>query len=157
MDNQLSTLYYDYITFHSLASILTLFKHQYSMSLISETKMASPMPKLANTIHIRDFIDDVLPDSSRPNAPNCVEIHSNINIFPEDEFYDLNVVVEPIHTCIRTYLKQTERSLYTPNAFFYVDGRFITTLNPEGNLEITVYALSIERYTINTNQHMTDY
>ncbi|KAH6985241.1 hypothetical protein EDB80DRAFT_591255 [Ilyonectria destructans] len=109
------------------------------------------MPKLANTIHIRDFIDDIFPDSSRPNAPNCVEIHSNINIFPEDEFYDLNVVVEPIHTCIRTYLKQTERSLYTPNAFFYVDGRFITALNPEGNLEITVYALSIERHPGNVS------
>lgn len=156
MDNQLSTHYHYHITFRSLTSILTL-KYSYSILLISENEMASPMPKLANTIHIRDFIDDVLPDSSRPNAPNCVEIHSNINIFPEDEFYDLNVVVEPIHTCIRTYLKQTERSLYTPNAFFYVDGRFVTALNPEGNLEITVYALSIERYTFNTNHRFMDY
>ena len=74
------------------------------------------------------------------------EIYADVNIFPEDDFYDSTVTVEPIHTCIRTYLAGQKREFYVPNAFFYADGRFSTAVMEENKLEITVQALSLERY-----------
>ncbi|KAH7137815.1 hypothetical protein EDB81DRAFT_800946, partial [Dactylonectria macrodidyma] len=48
-------------------------------------------------------------------------------------------------------LRRSLITYVTPNAFFYVNGRFIITLNPEGNLKITIYALSIERHPGNVS------
>ena len=98
-----------------------------------------------NTIHLRDFVDDVQNDSSR-TSPNHMEIHSDINVFSEAGFSSTNITTEPIHICIRAYLTQEERALYTTNAFFYADGTFYTTLKADGTLEITVHSLSLMRY-----------
>jgi hypothetical protein len=101
-----------------------------------------------NTIHIRDFVLNVVPDRTRSQSENSryFEIHTDINVCTEDEVSDSIVIVEPIHACIRTYLPSNKRSLYVPNAFFYADGRFNTIITKENNLEIIVQALSIERY-----------
>jgi hypothetical protein len=110
--------------------------------------MPSTLVKLANTIHIRDFVDRVLADRTRPETENFVEIHTDVNIFQEDGFYDPGITVEPIHTCIRTYLTESERDLYVPDAFFYAEGRFSTAVTTENKLEITVQALGLQRYDI---------
>src|SRR6478735_2972131 len=107
--------------------------------------MAPQLPKLTNSIHIRDFVDEVLPDSTRPNAPNYVEIHTNVNLFQEDGFYDASIAVEPIQTCIRAYRRQSDRDLYVPNAFFYVDGRITVEMNHDGDPTLTVQSLSLQR------------
>lgn len=110
--------------------------------------MPSTPVKLANTIHIRDFVDCVLADRTRPKTENFVEIHTDVNVFKEDEFYDSGITVEPIHTCIRAYLTESERDLYVTNAFFYAEGRFSTAVTPENKLEITVHALGLQRCDI---------
>ncbi|KAL5583772.1 hypothetical protein FOVSG1_013486 [Fusarium oxysporum f. sp. vasinfectum] len=100
----------------------------------------------SNTFHLRDFVDTVTDDPSRENASNYVEIHTDANIFEESSFYSPNVNVEPIRTRIHAYLTREERDLYVPNAFFYADGRFSTTLSTDGPLEISVQALSLMRH-----------
>jgi hypothetical protein len=105
-------------------------------------------PNWANTIHIRDFVDCVHTDRTRPGIANCVEIHTDVNVFQEDEFYDSGITVEPIHTCIRAYLTASERDLYVTNAFFYADGLFSAAVTTENKLEITVKALSLQRCDI---------
>ena len=75
-----------------------------------------------SAIHFRDFVDDVVPDQNQPNDENYVKIHTDINIFQEDNFYDSRIIVEPIHCCIHVYLMQSDCELYDTNAFFYVDG-----------------------------------
>jgi hypothetical protein len=105
-------------------------------------------PALVNTIHIRDFVDCVLADRTRPETANFVEIHTDVNIFQEDEFYDSGITVEPIHTCIRAYLTASERDLYVTNAFFYAEGRFSTAVTTENKLEITVQAFGLQRCDI---------
>jgi hypothetical protein len=110
--------------------------------------MPSTSAKLANTIHIRDFVDDVLADRTQPNKRNYFEIHTDVNIFQEDGFYDPGITVEPIHTCIRTYLTASERGLYVTNAFFYAEGRFKAAVTTENKLEITVHALGLQRCDI---------
>jgi hypothetical protein len=107
--------------------------------------MSSALPKLTNTIHIRDFVDSVLADPTRPETANYFEIHTDVNVFQEDGFYSSGITVEPIHTRIRAYLTQSERELYLTNAFFYADGRFSTAITTDNKLEITVQALSLQR------------
>jgi hypothetical protein len=107
--------------------------------------MSSASTKLMSAIHIRDFVDEVVPDRNRPDDENYVEIHADVNIFPEDDFYDSRITIEPIHCYIHAYLTLSDRELYKTNAFFYVDGRFATTI-VEDKLQITIQALSLQRY-----------
>ena len=106
----------------------------------------SRQPTFTNIIHLRDFINAIADDPTRENAPNYVEIHTDINIFEEDHFYSPNVIAEPIRTRIHAYLTREERDLYIPNTFFYADGRFSTTLSTDDTLEINIQALSLMRY-----------
>ena len=102
--------------------------------------------KFTNVIHIRDFVDYVVPDRNHPEDDSYVEVHSELNICQEDDFYDSRVALESIHCCIRTYFKGPERELFKTNSFFYADGRF-TAAFIEDTLQITVQALEIQRYT----------
>ena len=99
-----------------------------------------------STIHLRDFVNHVTDDPSRENAPNYVEIQAEVNVFEEDGFHSSSVDIEPIPTRIHTYLTREERELYTPNSFFYADGRFSAAPSTDGALEISVQALSLMRY-----------
>ena len=99
----------------------------------------------SNTIHLRDFVDNITEDPSRENAPNYVEIQTDVNIFKEDGFSSPVVDVEPIRTRIHAYLAREEQELYVPNTFIYADGRFSDTLSTDGALEICVQALSLMR------------
>jgi hypothetical protein len=105
----------------------------------------SRQPTLSNTIHFHDFVDTVTDDPTRENAPNYIEIQTDINIFEENRFYSPIVTVEPIRTPIHAYVTQEERDLYAPNAFFYADGRFSTIVTADDTLEIKVQALSLMR------------
>ena len=67
--------------------------------------------KLPNTIHIRDFVTHILQDRTQPDILNYFEIHTDVNIFPEDDFYDSSITVDPIHTYIRAYLSASARNL----------------------------------------------
>ena len=97
---------------------------------------------LINTIHIRDFVDEVVDDGRH------VEISTEINIFKEDGFHSPSVIVEPIRTRIRAYLTPAERELYVPNAFYYADGRFTTAVASDNTLEIMVEAFSLKRCVV---------
>lgn len=57
--------------------------------------------------------------------------------------YRIHISSEPLHARIRACLSSLNREL--PDAFFYGDGRFCTTVTQENKLEITVQALSLER------------
>ncbi|KAH8656736.1 hypothetical protein BGZ61DRAFT_372105 [Ilyonectria robusta] len=96
----------------------------------------------SNTIHLRDFVDNIKDDPSRENAANYVEIQAEINIFEEDGFYSCSIDVEPIRTRIHAYLTREKRNLYVPNTFFYADGCFSATPSADGTLDSSVQVLS---------------
>jgi hypothetical protein len=106
----------------------------------------SRQPTFTNMIHLRDFADAITDDPTRENAPNYVEIQTDINIFEEDGFYGPNIIAEPIRTRIHAYMAREERDLYVPNTFFYTDGRFSTTLSTDDTLEINIQAMSLMRF-----------
>ncbi len=105
----------------------------------------SRQPTFSTIIHLRDFIDTIIEDSTR-GVPNYAEIHADINIFDEDDFYSPDIIAEPIRTRIRAYMTQDEQNIYVPNAFFYADGRFSAVLSTDGALEINIQALSLMRH-----------
>jgi hypothetical protein len=102
-------------------------------------------PLFSNTIHIRDFVDSVVPDPGRENTSNYVEIHTDVNIFKENDFFSHDIVVEPIRARIHTYLSSQEQNLYCPDAFFYADGRFSAIQLEDGTLELNIQSLSLMR------------
>lgn len=122
----------------------TRFFQSFSLVRCFVFKMAGALGKLTITFH-RDFIDDVRPYPTGPSMPDYVEIHTNINIFPEGDFYDSGVVVEPLHTYVRAYITRFDQEIYVPNAFFYADDRFHVTIAEENQLEIIIQALSLQR------------
>jgi hypothetical protein len=109
--------------------------------------MPSQSLTLTNTIHLRDFVDEVTDDPTRTDI-NHIEIRTHINIFEEGRFCSSGIIVEPIHARIRVYATQVERDLYVPNAIFYADGRFSTTVTSDNELQITIHALSLMRQVI---------
>ena len=66
--------------------------------------MSSQPFTLTNTIHLQDFVDNVVDNPTKLDTPNYIKIHTEINIFKEDRFYSSNVVVKPIFTRIRAYV-----------------------------------------------------
>jgi len=107
--------------------------------------MASRPLTLANTIHIRDFVDSI---TNNPTENNYIQIQADVNIFEQNRFHSNDVIIEPIRTRIRAYVTPAERELYVPDAFFYVEGRFATAVISDDKLEITVHALSLMRYVV---------
>ena len=105
----------------------------------------SKQPTFLSIIHLCDFVDTITDDSTW-GAPNYVEIHADINIFHEDGFDSPDIVAELICTCIHVYMTRDEWDLYPPNTFFYADGRFSTVLSADGDLEISIQALSLTRH-----------
>ncbi|KAJ2899376.1 hypothetical protein MKZ38_003083 [Zalerion maritima] len=106
----------------------------------------SRQPTFSNTIHLRDFIDAIVDDPTRENAPKYVEIQTDINIFEEDGFCSPNIIAEPIRARIHAYLTRDKRDFYDPNTFFYADGRFSATLSADNTLEISIQALTLMRH-----------
>jgi hypothetical protein len=123
--------------------------------LISHTSIQNMASRsLTNTIHIRDFVDEV--DPSPTQLDNYIDIKTDVNIFQENRFSSSDVIVEPIPTRIRAYVSPAEREAYAPNAFFYAEGRFATSITSDNKLEITVHAFSLMRYvtlTLAYSQH----
>jgi len=119
---------------------------QITYKLVAMPSNTSLMPKFTNTIHIRDFVVDVGPDKYHEESSNYVEIHANVNIFPEEDFSDPSVIAEPIQTDIRAYVKPPNEMLYIPNAFFFAIGSFTTVVTSAKELKIIMLqALTIER------------
>ncbi|KAK3314134.1 hypothetical protein B0H66DRAFT_630536 [Apodospora peruviana] len=105
----------------------------------------SQQPTFSNLIHLRDFVDSITDDSSK-DTPNCIEIHTDINVFEEEGFHSSSITVEPIRTRIHTYLTREEQERYVPNTFFYTDGRFSAAPSDDGTLEINIQTLSLMGY-----------
>jgi hypothetical protein len=106
--------------------------------------MSSQPITLTNTIHLRDFVNEVVDDPTS----SYIEIHTDLNIFEEDQFQCSALTMDLIPTRIRAYVSQAERGLYAPEAFIYADGRFSAVVTSGNVLEIRVHALSLMRCAI---------
>jgi hypothetical protein len=56
--------------------------------------MAPRLVTISNTIHLRQFVDDIVADSKNTDNFNRIEIHPNIAIFEGGQFHRPNTMVE---------------------------------------------------------------
>jgi hypothetical protein len=156
----LSTSLPDY--HHTSRSLPSLPEYHHTLLSITITSRSSPRhrssPRRRSSPHRQsspslpdhhqataspDFVDEVTNDLTR-SATNHIEIITDINI-EEEQFSSSDIIVKPIRTRIRAYVPQATRELYVPSAFVYADGRFSTIMKSDGELEITIHALSLMR------------
>ena len=109
--------------------------------------MSSTFPRVTNVIHICDFIDVIDSDQNWSEDENYVKIHCSINVFQEDNFFNMRIAVKSIPCSIHTYLNRVDQETYNTDAFFYTAGRFSTAIL-EDELQIVVQALSLQRHDV---------
>ena len=74
-----------------------------------------------SAIHIYNFINEVVADQNQSDNENYIKIHTDMNIFQENFFYNFRIIIELIHYFIHTYFIQSYHDLYSTNIFFYVN------------------------------------
>ncbi|KAJ5612016.1 hypothetical protein N7510_005210 [Penicillium lagena] len=76
-------------------------------------------------LHIRDFIEHVEPDPTRPAKGLSMQLRVSLNI-PDKDVQSDDVEQHDIPTLIRFFNEGNRPGLYQPNAFVYAWGSFLT-------------------------------
>ncbi|GFG21446.1 hypothetical protein IFM5058_11047 [Aspergillus udagawae] len=95
------------------------------------------------TIHIRDFIDCVEPDPTRPSKNLALQLRLSLNIPDKDEQSD-DVTQGDIPTLIRFFSQTTRNEIYQPNVFIYAWGSFLTATTQEDGFHILLHAHAVD-------------
>ncbi|GFF87297.1 hypothetical protein IFM53868_05101 [Aspergillus udagawae] len=94
-------------------------------------------------LHIRDFIDQVEPDPTRPDKALALQLRISLNIPQKDALSD-DVEQRDILTIVRFFCEPNRSHLYQPNAFIYAWGSFLTI--QDQHLHIILHAHTIDRH-----------
>ena len=94
-------------------------------------------------LHIRDFIEHVEPDPTRPGKGLFMQLRVSLNI-PDKDVQSDDVEQDDIPTLIRFFNEENRPALYQPNAFVYAWGSFLTNSDSEG-FHILLHANSVDR------------
>lgn len=114
-------------------------------ALTQETSRIMPLSKTCPAIlHIRDFIDHVEPDPTRPGKGLALQMHVSLNI-PDKDAQSDDVEQNDIRTLIRFFTESNRSSLYQPNAFVYACGSFLTDSTPDQDFHIILHAHTVDR------------
>jgi hypothetical protein len=95
-------------------------------------------------IHIRDFIDHVEPDPTRPGKGLSMQLRISLNI-PCKGIQSDDVEQNGIPTLVRFFNEGNQSDLYKPNAFVYSSGSFLTTSSDAEKFHIVIHAHNIDR------------
>ncbi|KAH7120197.1 hypothetical protein B0J13DRAFT_649681 [Dactylonectria estremocensis] len=117
--------------------------HEYARLLLSRQSYQTSLSILHQSLYA--YIKVSSSNTTSVTAPKG-SIKTEVNVFNKDGFYNSHIDINPICTRIHAYLTQEERELYTPNTFFYADGRFSAAQSAVGTLKISVQALSLSRH-----------
>lgn len=96
-------------------------------------------------LHIRDFIENVEPDPTRPGKGFPIQLRVSLNI-PSKDVQSDDVEQEDIPALIRFFNEGNRPDLYQPNAFVYSSGAFLTTTSDEEGFHIVLHAHSLDRW-----------
>lgn len=95
-------------------------------------------------LHIRDFIDRVEPDPTRPGKGLSIQLRISLNI-PQKDIQSDDVEQAEIPTLVRFFNKGNQSDRYKPNAFIYSSGSFLTTLSDDEEFHILLHAHNLDR------------
>ena len=95
-------------------------------------------------IHIRDFINHVEPDPTRPGKGLALQLHVSLNL-PDKDAQSDDVEQKEVPTLVRFFTEASRSDLYRPNAFIYAWGTFLTTTTEDLGFHILLHAHTVDR------------
>lgn len=95
-------------------------------------------------LHIRDFIDHVEPDPTRPGQSHSLQMRLSLNI-PDKDVQSDDVEQIDIPTLVRFFNDGNRTDLYQPNTFIYAWGSFLTSTSDDEDFHILLHANSVDR------------
>jgi hypothetical protein len=98
-------------------------------------------------LHMRDFVEHVGPDPTRPGKSLAMQLQSPLNIPFQLDAQSIDVQGQEIPTLIRFFCETAHLPLYEPEVFVYAWGSFLTTTTEDG-LQIILNANAVSRYVI---------
>ena len=98
-------------------------------------------------LHIRDFIENVEPDPTRPGKGLSKQLRVSLNI-PDKDVKSDDVEQDDIPTLVRFFNEGNRPDLYQPNAFVYAWGSFLTSSSDSDEFHIILHANSVDRLVI---------
>ena len=126
------------------------FAIPYHLTNPTVNNMASQQFTAANTISIRNLIDEVEPDPTRNNTPGYTQFLSNLTIVVEEYFFSPSITIQSIPAYIRTYIPKNDNDLYTSSTFIFADGRFYPSIT-DNILTLIVHTLTLTRFVCTTS------
>jgi hypothetical protein len=106
----------------------------------------TPFPAI---LHIRDFIDNVEQDPTRPGKGLSMQLRVSLNI-PDKDIQSDDVEQDDIPTLIRFFNEGNRPDHYQSNAFIYAWGSFLATSSDSEGFHIILHANSVDRLVIFT-------
>jgi hypothetical protein len=98
-------------------------------------------------LHIRDFIEHVEPDPTRPGKGLSMQLRVSLNI-PDKDVQSDDVEQDDIPTLIRFFNEGNRPGIYQPNAFLYAWGSFLTDSSDSEDFHILLHANNVDRLAI---------
>src|SRR5467141_3904901 len=96
-------------------------------------------------VHIRDFIEEVRRDPTRPGYDSALQLHADVNVPPvQGEELSDDVDFLPIPTLIRYFAPGGQVDLYQPTIFVYARGQFRMSNSQDGLPQILVNAFAAD-------------
>ncbi|KAJ5414882.1 hypothetical protein N7509_000216 [Penicillium cosmopolitanum] len=96
-------------------------------------------------IHIRDFVEHIEPDPTRPGKGQSMQLRISLNI-PLKDIQSEDVEHDEIPTLIRFFNEGNQPDLYKPNTFVYSSGSFLTTSDNDEEFHIIIHAHTLHRH-----------
>jgi hypothetical protein len=95
-------------------------------------------------LHVRDFVEHIEPDPTRPGKALSMQLCVSLNIpFKDIESDDVESCEIP--TLIRFFNEGNRSEICQPNAFVYSSGAFLTTSSEDEDFHIILHAHNLDR------------
>lgn len=95
-------------------------------------------------LHLRDFINKVGPDPSRPGQGLALQIEASLHLPFQTDLYSDDVELTGLPTTVHFFASPGNSQSYDPNKFFYAWGSFLTCVDPEGSLRLILNAHEVD-------------
>jgi hypothetical protein len=105
------------------------------------------MPSQVNSpaiLHLRDFIDSVGPDPSRPEQGLALKIEASLHLPFQTNLYLDDIELNELLTTIHFFASPGNPLSYEPNKFIYAWGSFLTSVGPDGSLHLILHAHKVD-------------
>lgn len=105
-------------------------------------------------LHVRDFIEQVEPDPTRPGKGLALQLRISLNIPAKDDQSD-DVEQQDILTLVRFFSDPGRSDIYHENTFVYAWGSFLTATTQDQGFHILLHAHTVDRYVPRRSLHNT--